>query len=64
MLLIPEAIILGERGSQGISFPSVVEWYFNLIAELGRQCIFVETYTGRDHWPNIYTGVFTMFLIL
>lgn len=41
-----------------------MEWYFNLIAELGRQCIFVETYTGRDHWPNIYTGVFTLFLIL
>ena len=50
--------------AQGISFPSAVEWYFNLIAELGRQCIFVETYTGRDHWPNIYTGVFTLFLIL
>lgn len=64
VLLIPEAIILGESGSQGISFPSAVEWYFNLIAELGRQCIFVETYTGRDHWPNIYTGVFTLFLIL
>ena len=31
---------------------------------MGRQCIFVETYTGRDHWPNIYTGVFTLFLIL
>ena len=52
VLLIPEAIILGESGSQGISFPSAVEWYFNLIAELGRQCIFVETYTGRDHWQN------------
>jgi uncharacterized membrane protein YfhO len=64
VLLIPEAIILGESGSQGISFPSAMEWYFNLIAELGRHCILVETYTGRDHWPNLYSGVFTLFLIL
>ena len=64
VLLIPEAIILGESGSQGISFPNSVEWYFNLIAELGRQCIFVEPYTGRDHWPNLYSGVFTLLLIL
>ena len=64
VLLIPEAIVLGESGSQGISFPSAVEWYFNLIAELGRSCILVETYTGRDHWPNLYSGVFTLFLIV
>ncbi len=64
VLLIPEAIILGESGSQGISFPSAMEWYFNLIAELGRHCILVETYTGRDHWPSLYSGVFTLFLIL
>lgn len=64
VLLIPEAIILGESGSQGISFPSAMEWYFNLIAELGRHCILVEPYTGRDHWPNLYSGVFTLFLIL
>ena len=61
VLLIPEAVILGESGSQGISFPSTVEWYFNLIAELGRQCIFVETYTGRDTGQTFILGVFTLF---
>lgn len=64
ILLIPEAIILGESGSQGISFPKAVEWYFNIIAELGRSCILVEPYTGRDHWPNLYSGVFVLFLII
>lgn len=64
VLLIPEAIVLGESGSQGISFPKKVEWYFNLIAELGRHCFLTEGYTGRDHWPNLYCGVFVLFLLI
>ncbi len=47
VLLIPEAIVLGESGSQGISFPKKVEWYFNLIAELGRHCFLTEGYTRK-----------------
>ena len=64
VLLIPEAIILGESGSKGLKFPEQIEWYFNIIAELGRHSILTEIYTGRDHWPNLYCGVAVLFLII
>ena len=34
ILIIPEAITLGASGSQNISFPDTMEWYFNIIATL------------------------------
>lgn len=60
VLIIPEAIVLGYSGSQNISFPDTVEWYFNIAAELGRHFVLAEPYTGRDHWPNLYCGVFVL----
>ena len=64
ILLIPEYLILGYSGSQGISFPETVSWYFNLIQELSRNCLTAYVYTGREHWPNLYTGVFTMLCVV
>lgn len=64
VLIIPEAIVLGYSGSQHISFPDTVEWYFNLIAELARHSVLTEVYTGRNHWPNIYCGVFVLVFIV
>lgn len=64
VLLIPEYIILGASGSQGIAFPETVEWYFNLIEELSRSCVTAYVYTGRDHWPNLYSGVFSIFCVV
>lgn len=64
ILLIPEAIVLGMSGSQGISFPDTMEWYFNIVAELGRHCVMTENYTSRDHWPNIYSSVFVLLLLV
>lgn len=64
VLLIPEAIVLGMSGSKGFSFPETMEWYFNIVAELGRHCVMTENYTGRDHWPNIYSGVFVLLLFV
>ena len=55
--------MLGMSGSKGFSFPETMEWYFNIVAELGRHCVMTENYTGRDHWPNIYCGV-AVFLLL
>lgn len=60
VLLLPEIAILGISGSQNISFPDTVEWYFNLLAEMARHCALTESYTGRDHWPNVYSGVFVL----
>ena len=64
VLLLPEAIILSKSGSQNISFPDTVEWYFNLLAELARHCMLTDNYTGRDHWPNLYSGTFVLLLFV
>lgn len=65
VLIIPEAIVLGYSGSQHINFPDQLEWYFNLAAELARHSVMTEAYTGREHWPNLYCGVFVLvFLVL
>jgi uncharacterized membrane protein YfhO len=62
VLIFPTAVVLGNSGTQGISFPSSVQWYFNLIAELSRHALMTEAYTGQEHWPNLYCGVFAMVL--
>ncbi len=64
ILIIPEAILLGYTGSSGESFPKAVEWYFNIVAELARVCFLTESYTGRDHWPNLYCGSFVLVLFV
>lgn len=64
ILIIPEAIVLSASGSQHISFPDSMEWYFNIIAELGRHSVLTDVYTGKDHWPNIYCGVFMLLLFV
>ncbi len=61
ILIIPEAMILGATGSGTGSFPEKMEWYFNILAELSRHLLLSESYmTGRDHWPNLYCGVFVL----
>lgn len=64
VLILPEIAALRSSGSKNISFPDAVEWYFQVVAELGRHCAFTEVYTGKDHWPNLYCGVFTVVLFL
>lgn len=60
VLILPTAIILGYSGNQGISFPETIEWYFNIMKELARHLMIVDTYTGAEHWPNLYCGVFVL----
>lgn len=60
ILIIPTAIVLGYSSTQGTSFPETIEWYFNIIAELARHMLMTESYTGTEHWPNIYCGVFVL----
>ncbi len=65
VLILPEAVILSYSGSSEASFPSTVEWYFDLVSMLARHCADVEVYTGRDHWPNLYCGAaIFLFLVL
>ena len=63
VLILPEAAILGYSGSSGFSFPKKLEWYFDLVSMLARHCIGVESYTGRNHWPNLYCGSAVFLLI-
>lgn len=60
VLIFPTSIILGYSGNQGISFPETIEWYFSIEKELARHLMLVDTYTGADHWPNLYCGVFVL----
>lgn len=64
ILMYPEMKILSYSGSSGINFPSEFKWYFNVIGELARGCTNVSTYTGNDHWPNLYAGAFSFILII
>ena len=62
ILIIPEILLLGNSGS-AMEFPEKAEWYFGIIEELSRVCTMAETYTGREHWPNLYAGAFVLVLV-
>lgn len=64
VLIVPTAIVLGYSGNQGTSFPETVEWYFGLTAELARHLLAVPPYTGTEHWPNLYCGLFVLVLFV
>lgn len=61
VLLLPEIAVLSASGSAEDSFPKTLEWYFSVIAELGRAAAVTTSYTGNDHWPNLYAGAFTWY---
>lgn len=63
VLLLPEIAALRASGSAGDGFPETVEWYFHILAELGRGAVTASVYTGNDHWPNLYAGAFSLILI-
>lgn len=63
ILLLPEIAVLSVSGSAEGGFPKTVEFYFNILAELGRGAAVTSVYTGNDHWPNLYAGAFSLFLV-
>lgn len=64
ILMIPEALVLGNSASADSGWPEAVEWYFGLQEELSRLCVMADPYTGNDHFPNLYCGVFAMVLLV
>ena len=64
VLLIPEALALGNTATAADSAPTTIKWYFGLVEELSRLCIAATPHNGTNYWPNIYCGVFTVFLVL
>lgn len=63
ILLLPEIAVLSVSGSAEGVFPKTAEFYFNILAELGRGAAVTSVYTGNDHWPNLYAGAFSLFLV-
>ena len=63
ILLLPETAVLSVSGSAEGGFPKTAEFYFNILAELGRGAAVTSVYTGNDHWPNLYAGAFSLFLV-
>ena len=63
VLLIPEIIVLSASGSAEDGFPKQIEFYFHIIAELGRGATTATSYLGNDHWPNLYAGAFCLLLV-
>ena len=65
VLLLPEAMVLSQTAADGGSFPEKMEWYFGFLEEMTRMCTLAEPYTtGGEHWPSIYCGAFTIFLVI
>lgn len=63
ILLLPEIAVLSVSGSAEGGFQKTAEFYFNILAELGRGAAVTSVYTGNDHWPNLYAGAFSLFLV-
>lgn len=63
ILLLPEIAVLGASGSAEGGFPTQIEFYFNILAEIGRSAATTTSYTGNDHWPNLYAGAFSLLLV-
>lgn len=63
ILLLPEIAVLSVSGSAEGGFPKTAEFYFNILAEFGRGAAVTSVYTGNDHWPNLYAGAFSLFLV-
>ncbi|MBR2045355.1 MAG: YfhO family protein [Agathobacter sp.] len=64
ILMIPEALVLGNSASADSGWPEQVEWYFGFMEELSRVCVIANPYTGNNHWPNLYSGVFAVVLLV
>ncbi len=57
VLLVPEAMALGNTASAGMNFPKTLTTYFSSFDMMIRHLTLVEVETGLDHWPNLYSGV-------
>lgn len=63
ILLVPEVIVLSGTDFAGNSLPEKFRYYFSVLDVLARQCAFVTTEKGLNHWPNVYCGVAVLLLV-
>ncbi|XME03090.1 YfhO family protein [Lachnospiraceae bacterium C1.1] len=63
VLMLPELAALQFTSFTSSKFPTERIFYMKIPEIFGRHLIGVTTETGLDHWPNIYCGLFTVFLL-
>ena len=63
VLMLPELAALQFTSFTSSKFPKDIEFYMKPVDIFGRHLAGVTTETGLDHWPNIYCGIFTIFLV-
>ena len=63
VFLLPAIFALRFTASSGISFPKTFTQYFTIIDMAARLLPFVETEQGLKHWPNIYAGALSLFIL-
>ena len=63
ILLLPAVFALRMTASASISFPKTFTQYFTIIDMMARLFPFVETEQGLKHWPNIYAGTLSLFIL-
>lgn len=63
VLLLPAIFTLRLTASSDLSFPKTISQYFGIIDMMARLLPFVETEQGLKHWPNIYAGSLSLFIL-
>ena len=63
ILLLPAIFALRLTASVEFSFPKTFSQYFGIIDMMARLLPFVETEQGLKHWPNIYAGSLSLFIL-
>ncbi len=63
VLMVPELAALQFTSFTSSKFPTERVFYMKLPEIFGRHLIGVATETGLDHWPNVYCGLFCVFLL-
>lgn len=64
VLLLPVIFAFKTTASSGSTFPKQFREYFTLIEMLGRQLPLTKVENGINYWPNIYSGVICLPLLI
>ncbi|MDD3368053.1 MAG: YfhO family protein [Lachnospiraceae bacterium] len=64
IVMLPEMMALKVTKFSKINFPDTIKFYFNFLEEMTRMCLGVKNELMLEHWPNLYSGVAVLFLVV
>ena len=64
VLLLPVIFAFKTTASSGTTFPKQLREYFTLVEMIGRQLPLTKVENGINYWPNIYSGVICLPLLI